>query len=158
PWSGVPLTLVMWKTSRFRGRRRPCRATCTWFVTSANPASGKGWGSTATLADAVLFARLGSSWLRRDAVTVSGPGCGGRMVRVRAVVAPEARSGTARVTTLPAGVPTTVKLVEAVRTKVPGGRVVVRVTPWEGLGPRLVAVKVKGAGKPAWTLLVGAAA
>src|SRR5262249_49935895 len=153
PWIGVLLVLVIWMTSRLR-MGRFFTATCTRLVTSAKPVAGKGCGSTSTLTEEVLLVRLVSSWLLRAADTVNGPGAGGVTVRVRVVLAPGARSGTARVTTLT----TIARGPLAPATAVPFGRVTASVTPRDVLGPLLVTAKVNVEGTPAWTVPVGAAA
>src|SRR5262249_4296800 len=100
PWMGGLPVLGSRKNSCFRGRRRPGSATLTRAVTSADPVAGEGRGNKVKVTDDVLFVGLGSSWLLRAAVAENGPAAVGMTVKVNTVLAPAARSGTARVTTL----------------------------------------------------------
>ena len=85
--------------SRFARLRGPSCSTFTKLVTSADPVAGNGAADTVRLNEAELFDRSGSA--PSVAVAVNGPGAFGVTVSVIAAFASFARSGTARLTTLP---------------------------------------------------------
>ena len=100
--------------------------------------AGNGPGITVRLTAAELFDRSGSA--PSVAVAVNGPGAFGVTVSVIVAFADFARSGTARLTTLPL----TEKPTEALTTVVLAGRVTPSTTPLEVFGPLFVDDNAEG--------------
>ena len=123
--------------------------TCTRVVTSADPLAGNGAGNAVRLTAAVLFVRSGSA--PSVAVAVNGPGAFGVTVSVIVAFADFARSGTARLTTLPL----TEKPTEALTTVVLAGRLTPSTTALEVFGPLFVTTMLRESGEPARIVPVG---